>query len=91
VSEQIRFHLDEHVDPDIARALRQHGIDASTTVEVGLRTASDPDQLAFVQREVRVWSHTMLISYDWLPKASTTLVLPIATNRRVLLGRSSAA
>ncbi len=59
MSEQIRFHLDEHVDPDIARALRQHGIDVSTTVEAGLRTASDPDQLAFAQREGRV-----LVTHD---------------------------
>ena len=55
----IRFHLDEHVDPDIARALRQYGIDVSTTVEAGLRTAADPDQLAFVQREGRV-----LVTHD---------------------------
>jgi len=59
VSDRIRFHLDEHVDPDIARALRQHGIDVSTTVEVGLRTASDPAQLAYVQREGRV-----LVTHD---------------------------
>ena len=27
MAERIKFHLDEHVDPDIARALRRHGID----------------------------------------------------------------
>jgi predicted nuclease of predicted toxin-antitoxin system len=59
MADQIRFHLDEHVDPDIARALRQHGIDVSTTIEAGLRTASDPAQLAFVQREGRV-----LVTHD---------------------------
>ncbi len=57
--EQIRFHLDEHVDPDIARALRRHGIDVTTTLEAGLRTASDEGQLAFICRENRV-----LVTHD---------------------------
>lgn len=35
LSEANVFHLDEHVDPDIARALRRHGIDVTTTVETG--------------------------------------------------------
>ena len=39
--ERIRFHLDEHVDPDVARALRRYGIDVTTTVEAGLCTQSD--------------------------------------------------
>ena len=38
MTERIRFHLDEHVDPDVARALRRYGIDVTTTVETGLRT-----------------------------------------------------
>ena len=54
MAERIRFHLDEHVDPDIARALRQHDIDVTTTVEVGLRTQSDEAQLAFIRQERRV-------------------------------------
>jgi len=41
MAERIRFHLDEHVDPDIARALRRHGTDVTTTVEAGLRTQSE--------------------------------------------------
>lgn len=49
MAERIRFHLDEHVDPDIARALRRHGIDVTTTVEAGLRTRSDPAQLTFIR------------------------------------------
>lgn len=52
--ERIRFHLDEHVDPDIARALRRYGIDVTTTVEAGLRTQSDKAQLEFIRRERRV-------------------------------------
>jgi len=54
VSDRIRFHLDEPVDPDIARALRKHGVDVTTTQEVGLRTRSDADQLAFARGERRV-------------------------------------
>jgi len=41
VSEQIRFHLDEHIDSNIARGLRRYGIDVTTTVDAGLRTKSD--------------------------------------------------
>ncbi len=59
MAERICFHLDEQVDPDIARALRRHGIDVSTTVEAGLRTATDLTQLAYAQREGRV-----LVTHD---------------------------
>jgi predicted nuclease of predicted toxin-antitoxin system len=54
MAERIRFHLDEHVDPDIARALRRYGIDVTTTVEAGLRTQNDAAQLAFIRHERRV-------------------------------------
>lgn len=54
MSDRIRYHLDEPVDPDIGRALRKHGIDVTTTQEVGFRTRPDPDQLAFVRSEQRV-------------------------------------
>jgi predicted nuclease of predicted toxin-antitoxin system len=54
VAERIRFHLDEQVDPDIARALRHYGIDVTTTVEAGLRTQPDPIQWTFINRERRV-------------------------------------
>ncbi len=51
---KIRFHLDEQVDPEIASQLRRRGIDVTTTVEVGLRTASDESQLNFIRQEKRV-------------------------------------
>jgi len=54
VSDRIRFHLDEPVDPDIARALRKHGIEVSTTQDAGLRTRSDSEQLEFARSEQRV-------------------------------------
>ena len=47
MSEQIRFHLDEHIDSNIARGLRRYGIDVTTTVDAGLRTKSDESHLAF--------------------------------------------
>lgn len=54
MTKRIRFHLDEHVDPDIARALRRHGIDVTTTIEMGLRTLADSEHIDFIQREERV-------------------------------------
>jgi predicted nuclease of predicted toxin-antitoxin system len=54
VSERIRFHLDEHVDPDIAAALRRHGVDVTTTIETALRTAPDRTQVEFARSQQRV-------------------------------------
>ncbi len=54
MADRIRFHLDEHVDPDIARALRRLDINVTTTVEVNLRTSDDPGHLEFIRREKRV-------------------------------------
>ena len=54
MADRIRFHFDEHVDPDIARALRRHGIDVTTTIEAGLRNHDDPDHLVFVRQTQRV-------------------------------------
>lgn len=59
MAERIRVHLDESVDPAIARALRRHGIDVTTTVEAGLRTQSDAAQLAFARRE-----HRVIVTHD---------------------------
>jgi predicted nuclease of predicted toxin-antitoxin system len=50
----IRFHLDENCDPRIARGLRLHGIDVTTTPEAGLLTAPDEEQLAYANSTVRV-------------------------------------
>jgi predicted nuclease of predicted toxin-antitoxin system len=52
--EKIRFHLDEHVDANIASALRRYGIDVTTTVEAGLRTMDDNAQLEYARAERRV-------------------------------------
>ena len=50
----IRFHLDENVDPRVADGLRLHAIDVTTTADAGLSGASDPEQLAYVNRDGRV-------------------------------------
>lgn len=54
MSERIRFHLDEHIDPSVARALRRHGIDVTTTNEAGLRARDDESQLRFARAHRRV-------------------------------------
>lgn len=52
--QSIRFHLDENVNHSIARGLRRRGIDVTTSSDVGLVGASDPEQLAFAQSQGRV-------------------------------------
>lgn len=51
---RIQFHLDESVTTVVATALRQRGIDVSTSAEAGLLSASDEDQLEHALREGRV-------------------------------------
>jgi predicted nuclease of predicted toxin-antitoxin system len=50
----LRFHLDEHVNPAITEGLRLRGMDCTTTREVGLRGASDVEQLAFATSQHRI-------------------------------------
>jgi predicted nuclease of predicted toxin-antitoxin system len=50
----ILYHLDEHVPRAIADGLRRRGIDASTTVEAGLRSATDEAHLAYARAQGRV-------------------------------------
>lgn len=54
MSERIRFHLDENVNPIIAQALQRHDIDVTTSVSAGILTKSDNDQLEFAIQEQRV-------------------------------------
>lgn len=51
---EIKFHLDENVDPDIAASLRTNGIDVTITNEVGLVSVDDLVQLAFARKEGRI-------------------------------------
>jgi predicted nuclease of predicted toxin-antitoxin system len=59
IVDRIRFHLDEHVSPAIARALRQRGIEVLTAREAGLLGASDPEHLARAHADGR-----MLVTQD---------------------------
>ena len=54
MADRIRFHLDEHVDPAVAVALRRVGIDVTTTNEAGLRTKDDETHFNFAKNEGRV-------------------------------------
>ena len=54
MADRIRFHLDEHVDPVFATALRRVGIDVTTTIEAGLRSKDDETHLCFARDEGRV-------------------------------------
>ena len=38
----VKFHLDEHMDPDIAAALRRFGIGVTTTSHAALLGQDDP-------------------------------------------------
>ena len=48
------FHLDENIDHAVARALRQRGIDVTTTTDVELIGADDLRQLEYALAEGRV-------------------------------------
>ncbi len=50
----IRFHLDESMPNVVAEGLRRRGFDITTSIEAGLITATDPEQLAFSLREGRL-------------------------------------
>lgn len=55
----MRFHLDENVRKAIAVGLRQRGVDASHSADVGLNGASDTEQLNFAHTQGRV-----LVTHD---------------------------
>ena len=50
----IRFHLDEHVDHEIARGLRSRGVDVTTTTDANLLGAADEAHFAFARSQQRV-------------------------------------
>jgi len=53
--QMIRFHIDENVHHAVAKALRAYGINVTTTTEAELIGASDSEQIAFTQKENRVF------------------------------------
>jgi len=52
MSARIKYHLDEHIDPDIAKALLRHGIDVTTTLDAGLRGGTELDPKEVGQRQL---------------------------------------
>jgi hypothetical protein len=54
MTQTIRFHLDEDVDPAIAAGLRRRGVDVTTSQAVGLLGAPDPMQLAYAHAAGRI-------------------------------------
>jgi len=55
----VKFYTDEHVADAVAQGLRHRGFDVTTSVEAGLLSASDEEQLAYALRESRV-----MVSHD---------------------------
>jgi hypothetical protein len=55
----VRFHLDESVAPAVAVGLRSHGVDVTTTQEIGLLGATDAAQIEFSRSE-----HRVLVTHD---------------------------
>lgn len=54
MAESIRIHLDENINPAVARGLRRRGVDVTTSQETGLLGQPDAEQLNFARRESRV-------------------------------------
>jgi predicted nuclease of predicted toxin-antitoxin system len=50
----IRFHLDEHVNPDVADGLRRRGVDVTTSADAGLRGAVDTAHVGYIVSQRRV-------------------------------------
>ena len=55
----IRFHLDEHVHGAIARGLRRHGMDVTTTPEMGFIGARDEVHLDHARQAKR-----LIVTFD---------------------------
>ncbi len=52
---RVKFCLDEHVDSDIAKALRRRDIDVTTVQEEGQRATDDEILLATAARQGRIF------------------------------------
>lgn len=59
MTDRIRFHLDENVDPAIADGLVRRGVDVTTSQEAALLNSSDDRQIEFAAAEGRV-----LVTHD---------------------------
>lgn len=55
-----KLYLNEHLSPRLAQQLCQYGFDVVSTVEAGMRTASDDEQFTYAvsqQRAVVTFNH----------------------------------
>jgi hypothetical protein len=50
----IRFHLDEHVDHDVAHGLRRRGVEVTTTTDANLLGSTDEAHFDFARRTNRI-------------------------------------
>lgn len=58
----LRFYLDEHIDPRIARALRARGVDVLTAQEAGRASHSIPDP---IQLSYAAVNNRVFVTGDW--------------------------
>jgi predicted nuclease of predicted toxin-antitoxin system len=54
MTEKIKFHLDESVDPDVAVGLGKYGVNVTTAKTENLLGQSDEAQFAFCCQQLRV-------------------------------------
>ena len=54
MADRIKFYMDEHVNPAVARGLRQRGVDALTARDAGKLNVEDEEHLAFATSQERV-------------------------------------
>ncbi len=54
MSESIRFHCDEHIDPAVVSGLRRRGVDVTTAAEAGLLGATDEQHLDYARTQQRM-------------------------------------
>jgi predicted nuclease of predicted toxin-antitoxin system len=77
--------MDEHIARAVVLGLRQRGIDVLTVAEAGRLGAADEEQLAFAQREGRVFftrdDDFLRLHASGLPHAGI-----VYTSRRVSIG-----
>jgi len=59
MANRLQFHLDEHIPVAVAEGLRRRGVNVTTTVEEGLLSSTDRDQLEYARAEGRI-----LVTHD---------------------------
>lgn len=90
MSEPVRFFLDEHIGRVVVRALRQRGVDAETTADLGRLGETDESHLAFAVATGRVIvtqdADFLRLHAEGRPHAGIAYVAQRATSRRIMDG-----